>query len=97
MIYSGSGSGSSSEFSEFRIQAEVPVPCGYFEIVNKATLNSIIKKNLINYLPFSISYFNPTLHKVQISKRNTFLFIYLSALSYFAGSMRIRIRIHNNV
>ena len=74
MIYSGSGS--SFEFSEFRIQAKVPDPiriqpilikCPYLELIQKHTLNSIKKKNLDNYLPFSISYYSPTAQTVQNS------------------------------
>ena len=58
MIYSGSGS--SFEFSEIRIQAKVPDPCGsgsnlyklstvYFEIIQKQS-----KRRINNFLPFSI-------------------------------------------
>ena len=105
MIYFGSGS--SLEFSEFRIriQAKVLDPDPnynnyvYSEIIQKHTLTSIKKKNLDNYLPFSISYYNPTVQTVQNSQFHTY------HLSLFAGSgtiipdqgkssgsMRIRIR-----
>ena len=102
MIYSGSTSG----FSKFRIHANqdpdtTHVIQVYLEIVNKTTLNSIIKEESINYLPFSISYYSPPVHKVN-SKRKKKHF-YLSAGSgtiipdpdpgYSSGSMRIRI--HN--
>ena len=70
----------------------------------KHPLNSIKKKNLNNYLPFSIQYYCPI---VQTDQNSQF---YLYALSLFAGSgtlipdpdpgkssgsMRIRIRIHD--
>ena len=105
MIYFGSGS--SLEFSEFRIriQAKVLDPDPnynnyvYSEIIQKHTLTSIKKKNLDNYLPFSISYYNPTVQTVQNSQFHTY------HLSLFAGSGTIipdqgkssgsmRIRIH---
>ena len=62
MIYSGSG----LEFSEFQIQAKVPDPCELRNRIqpillkyisnNNNTCYSIKKKNINNYLPFSISY-----------------------------------------
>ena len=85
MIYSGSG----SEFSEFRvrIQAKVPGPCGsgsnpcYLSVFrnfkqNHLKFNHKEDSTGINYLPFSISYYSPTVHEVQNSKRNN-IFIYL--------------------
>ena len=81
MIYSGPGS--SSEFSEFRIQAKVSDPCGsnpcYLIIFGNCKQNHLKfnhKEESINYLPFSISYYSSTVHKVQNSKRNN-IFIYL--------------------
>ena len=91
IIYSGYGSGSSSEFSEFRIwirfQAKVPDPCGsgsntcylsYLEIVNKTTLNSIIQKHLSTICHFL--FHTTAVHKVQNLKK--IKKIVLSALSY---------------
>ena len=91
-IYSGSGS--SSEFSEFRIriQAKVPDrlgsgsnPC-YLSIFGNCNQNHLKfnhKEESIIQLPFSISCYSPTVHKVQNSEK---LHFYLSALSYLAGS-----------
>ena len=97
MIYSGSGS--SSEFSEFRIriQAKVSDPCGsrskpcffyvYLEIVNKTTLNLIIKKNLSTICHFL---FHTTVlqYKSRIQREITFLF--------FCSFIFCWIRIRNN-
>ena len=75
MIYSGS----SSEFSEFRIQAKVPDPTHVIEVYleNETTLNSFIKKNLstICHILFHTTVLQYP-HKVQNSKRNN-IFIYL--------------------
>ena len=80
-----SGSGSSSEFSDFRIQTKVSDPCGsgsnpcYLSIFENCKQNHLKfnhKEESINYLPFSISYYSPTVHKVQNSKRKN-IFIYL--------------------
>ena len=68
MIYSGSGF--SFEFSEFRIHADPDSTYNkkvHLELMKKHTLNSIKKKNLNNYLPFSISYYSPTVQTVQNS------------------------------
>ena len=86
MIYSGFGSGSSSEFSEFwiRIQAKVPDPCGsgsnpcYLSIFGNCKQKHLKFNNQsINYLPFYISYYSPTVPepvlKVQNSQRNYIL------------------------
>ena len=98
MIYSGSGS--SSEFSEFRIriQAKVPDPCGsgsnpcYLIIFgnckqNHLKPNSIIKKNLSTICHFLL---NTTVLLLQYTESRihteiTFLPT-VSALSYLAGS-----------
>ena len=84
MIYSGSGS--SFEFSEFRIRINAdqdPTHTGinevYLEIIKKH-LNFNQKEEFINYLPLSISYYSPTVQTVQNSQ------FYISALSLFAGS-----------
>ena len=67
-------SGSRLEFSEFRIQAK--------------HLKFNQNEESTNYLPFSISYYSPTVHIVQNSKAlNEKLHFYLSALSFFAGSV----------
>ena len=80
-----SESGSSSEFSEFRIQAKIPDPCGsgsnpyylsLFENCKQNHLKFNHKEESINYLPFYISYYSPTVHKVQNSQRN-YIFTYL--------------------
>ena len=79
MIYSGSGS--SSEFSEFRIriQAKIPNPCRsgsnpcYLSLFGNCKQNHLKfnhKDEYVNYLPFSISYYSPTVYKVQNSQRN---------------------------
>ena len=90
MIYSGSGS--RFEFSELRIQAKVPDPCGsgsspcYLSIFKNCKQNHLKcnpKEESMNYLPFSISNYSPKVHKVQNSEK---LHFYLSALSYLAGS-----------
>ena len=52
----------------------------YFEIIQKHPLNSFKKKNLNNYLPFSIQYYCPIVKTVQNSQ------FYIYALSLFAGS-----------
>ena len=68
MIYSGS----SFEFSEFRIKAKVLDPCGsgnnlyFLSIFGKLKFNQ--KEESINYLTFSISYYSPTVHTVQNSR-----------------------------
>ena len=110
LIYSGSGS--SSEFSEFRIriQAKVPDPCGsgsnpcYLSIFRNCKQNHFKfnhKEESISYLPFSISNYSPTVHKVQNSKRNN-IFVYLLFQILLdpdpgksSGSMPSGIRIHN--
>ena len=74
-IYSGPGSGSSFEFSEFqiRIQAKVPDPTciNQVSIIRNNTKNPLYlikKKNLNNYLPFSIQYYCPIVHTDQNSQ-----------------------------
>ena len=70
MIYSGSGS--SFESSEFRIQAKVPDPCGYisdiFGIAKKLKFNQKEQSTNYQYQLFSILYFSPTLQKVHSSQ-----------------------------
>ena len=66
-----------------------PILIKYFEIIQKHPLNSIKKKNLNNYLSFSIQYYCPI---VQTDQNSQF---YFYALSLFAGSGSMRIRIHN--
>ena len=89
MIYSGSG----LEFSEFQIQAKVPDPCElrnriqpillkYISNNNSNTFYSIKKKNINNYLTFSINITVPQYKQSSIQ-------FYLSALSLFAGSRTI--------
>ena len=84
MIYSGSGS--NSEFSEFRIHAD-PDPTlviyVYMEIVNKTTLNSIIKKNLSTICHL---YFILQSYSTQSPEFTEKLHFYFSALAYLAGS-----------
>ena len=67
--------GKSSGSMRIRIQ---PILIKYFRNNNKHTLNSIKKKNLNNYLPFSISYYSPTVQTVHNSQ------FYLYVLSVFA-------------
>ena len=94
MIYSESGSGSSSEFSEFRIQAKILDPCGsgsnpcYLSRFGNWKQNHIKfnhKEESINYLPFSISFYSPT-YSTQSPEFTEKLHYYLSALSYLAVS-----------
>ena len=76
MIYSGSGS--SSEFSEFRIHAD-PDPTRviwvYLEIVNTSRLNSIIKKNLSTICHFIFHTTVLQYTKSRIRRENTFLLV----------------------
>ena len=112
MIYSGSGSEFSEFRICIRIQAQVPDLCesgsesnpcylitGIFGICKQNHLKFNHKEESINYLPFSISYYSPTVHKVQNSKRNN-IFLYLLfhiLLDPDPGksSESMRIRIHN--
>ena len=74
IIYSGSGSR-----QKLRIHADLAPTCiNWVSIIQnnpKHPLNSIKKKNLTNYLPFSIQYYCPIVETVL-----------LYALSLFAGS-----------
>ena len=100
MIYSGSGS--SSEFSEFRIpiQAKVPDSCGsgsnpcYLIIFGNCKQNHLKfnrNEESINYLPFYIILHSYSTQRPEFTEK---LHFYLSAFSYLAGSGSMRIRIH---
>ena len=94
-IYSGSGF--SFEFSEFRIRAKVPDPCGSGSVSNlyylsifrnckKTHLKFNHKEESINYLRFSISYYTQYTQS-RIQREVIFLFI--------CSFIFCRIRIHN--
>ena len=79
MIYSGSG----SSFELYRVQD--PDPTHYLssiENIKKTTLNFIEKQN------FSISKYSPTVpvHNPEFTGLKLKINIYLSSLSFFAGS-----------
>ena len=76
----------------------------YFEIIQKHPLNSFKKKNLNNYLPFSIQYYCPIVKTVQNSQFYIYMLFHFLLdpdpeliipdpdLGKSSGSDRIRIR-----
>ena len=106
MIYSGS----SSEFSDFRIRAKVPDPhpthfiLSIFGNCKKTTLKSIIKKNLSTICNFIFHTTVLQYSKSRIQREMTFLFIcsfifcWIRIRNNNSGSgsrQKFRIRIHN--
>ena len=96
-----------------RIHAD-PDPCGsrsgsnprYLSLFGNCKQNHLKfnhNEEAINYLPFSISSFSPTVHKVQNSQRNyiicSFIFSWIRIRNINSGSGKssgsMRIRIHN--
>ena len=102
MIYSGSESSSEFFESRNRIQAKIPDLCGsrsipcHLSIFGNCEQNHLKfnhKEESVNYLPFSISYYSPTVHKVQNSHRN-YIFSWIRNNNSGTGS-RQKFRIHN--
>ena len=61
--------GKSSGSMQIRIRIQpILIKYLYFEIIQKHPLNSFKKKNLNNYLPFSIQYYCPIVKTVQNSQ-----------------------------
>ena len=100
-----SRSGSSFEFSEFRIQAKVPDPCGsrsnlqyiltkyiYKELKNLKFIQYIKKESNI-YLPFSISYystyFSTKSPEFTVLFICSFAFFWIQIQNYNSGSRNI--------
>ena len=93
MIYSGS----SFEFSEFRIQAKVPDPCGS-EYGSNPNYLSVLERRIyqLQYMPCSILYYSPIVlykqSRIHRPKMRNNFFLYL--LFHFLLDTNPGIRIH---